>query len=230
MAWGAWQPAGLVVVGTVVTPRPGPPVAAAEPVGWCSLAIGTDGGPWAANSTDAAGRRPGNRARTPHVTLYQAGPRRRKIHPASRRRGASGKSAEAVAQRPRRHSSGTAAWARDRRIMSLLVVLSRPASRLHPLIDKTLSRRLLGAFRCPGREKGLHADAESLIVTVDAGPLCRRTAAAGSADAGEDRRYHVVAEGEQRGDRADGIRGYLVAEGPARLDDEVLAAELGTDL
>ena len=51
-------------------------------------------------------------------------------------------------------------------------------------------------------EQGLHADPEGLVVTVDGGPVCGRTAAAGTADAGEDQYYHVVAEGEQRDDGA----------------------------
>jgi hypothetical protein len=33
------------------------------------------------------------------------------------------------------------------------------------------------------------------MVTVHAGPVSGRTAAAGTADAGEDRRYRVVAQG-----------------------------------
>ena len=46
------------------------------------------------------------------------------------------------------------------------------------------------------------------------------------ADAGEDRGDDVVAEGEQRGDGAGGVAGYLVAAGAAGFDDELFAAQL----
>jgi hypothetical protein len=56
-------------------------------------------------------------------------------------------------------------------------------------------------------EQGLPADAEDLVVAVDGGPGLGFAADAAAADPGQDGRDDMVAEGEQRGDGAGGVRG-----------------------
>ena len=63
-------------------------------------------------------------------------------------------------------------------------------------IDKCCLCGCRERFDAQVAEEGLHADPEGLVVTVHAGPVCGRTAAAGTVDSSEDRRYHVVAEGQ----------------------------------
>src|SRR6266536_6506832 len=75
-------------------------------------------------------------------------------------------------------------------------------------------------------EEPLHADAEGLVVTVDGGPVRGLAAAAGAADAGDDRRDDVVAEGKQGGDGAGCLSRDVIAARPAGFDSEVLPAEL----
>jgi hypothetical protein len=60
-------------------------------------------------------------------------------------------------------------------------------------------------------EQGLYANPESLVVTVDVGPVCGLSAPAGAADSGQDGRDDVIAEGELGGDGAGRVRGDLVA-------------------
>ena len=72
----------------------------------------------------------------------------------------------------------------------------------------------------------MHIDAESFVVTVDAGPVRGFASHAGAADAGEDRGDDLVAEGEQGGDGARGAGRDVVAAGPAGFVDELFAAEL----
>jgi hypothetical protein len=60
-------------------------------------------------------------------------------------------------------------------------------------------------------EEGVHADAEGLLVKVNDGPVSGLAAATGAADADEDRRDYLVAEGEQAGDGAGLLGRYVVA-------------------
>src|ERR1035441_800565 len=60
-------------------------------------------------------------------------------------------------------------------------------------------------------EEGLYADAEGLIVAVDAGPDGGLASQPGAADAGEYRSDDLVAEGEQGGDGPGCVRGRVVA-------------------
>ena len=63
-------------------------------------------------------------------------------------------------------------------------------------------------------------------MAVDGGPVGGFAAAAGAADAGEDRGDDLVAEGEEGGDSAGRLGRDVVAAGPAGLDGEILPAEL----
>jgi phage terminase large subunit-like protein len=76
-------------------------------------------------------------------------------------------------------------------------------------------------------EEGLHADAEGLVVAVDGCAGGGFAAAAGAADAGQDGRDDVIAEGEQAGDSAGRAGRDVVAAGAAGLDGEVLATQFG---
>jgi hypothetical protein len=72
-------------------------------------------------------------------------------------------------------------------------------------------------------EEGLHIDADLLVVAVDAGPGGRFASPPETADAaGCD---DVLAQGQQGGDGARGLRLQVVAAGPAGFDDQFLAAE-----
>ena len=75
-------------------------------------------------------------------------------------------------------------------------------------------------------EEDLHADAEALVVTVDSGPAGGLAAHAGAADAGDDRGDDLVAEGEQRRDRAGGVGRDAVTACVPGLDGQVLAPQL----
>src|SRR5258708_9406008 len=75
-------------------------------------------------------------------------------------------------------------------------------------------------------EERLHADAEGLVVAVDGGPVRWHASAARAAHAREDGGDDLVAEGEKGGDGAGRSGRGVVAAGPARVDGEVLAAEL----
>ena len=74
-------------------------------------------------------------------------------------------------------------------------------------------------------EQRLHADAQSLVVAVDAGPVSRLAAPAGAADAGQDRGDDVVAEGEQGGDGSGSLRRDVVTAGSAGFVREALPAQ-----
>ena len=74
-------------------------------------------------------------------------------------------------------------------------------------------------------EERLHVDADLLVVAVNVGPGGRFASPAGAADAGEDRCEDLLAQGQQGGDGARGLRFQVVAAGPAGFGDEVLAAE-----
>ena len=69
-------------------------------------------------------------------------------------------------------------------------------------------------------------DAQGLVVAVDGGPDLGLAAHARAADPGQDGRDNVIAECKQRGDGTGAVRRDMVAAGPARFIDEVLAAEL----
>jgi len=96
--------------------------------------------------------------------------------------------------------------------------------RLHTVVEERSTRRLWNADRqkvvyargaagCDAEvgEEGLHADAEGLVVAVDGGPVCGLAAQSGAADTGQDGADDLVAEGEQAGDGAGGLRADLVA-------------------
>jgi hypothetical protein len=65
------------------------------------------------------------------------------------------------------------------------------------------------------QEQGLHADAEVLVVATMVQVLGLRRC--GAADPGQDGRDDTVAEGEQRGDAAGGVRRDEAATGPGGL-------------
>ena len=74
-------------------------------------------------------------------------------------------------------------------------------------------------------KSGLHIDADSFVVAVDAGPGAGFAAHPWAADAGEDGRDDLVAQGEQRGDGARGGCPDAVAARPSGFVDELLAAQ-----
>ena len=71
----------------------------------------------------------------------------------------------------------------------------------------------------------MHVDAESFVVTVDAGQVRGFASQAGAAHRGEDRGDDLVAQGEQGGDGARGQRWDSVAAGACGLVDELFAAK-----
>src|SRR6266567_6529988 len=75
-------------------------------------------------------------------------------------------------------------------------------------------------------EEDLHADAEALVVTVDAGRVGGLASQAGAADTGDERGDDLVAEGEKRRDRAGGAGRDAVTACVPGLDGQVLAPQL----
>ena len=73
-------------------------------------------------------------------------------------------------------------------------------------------------------EEGLHVDAELFVAGVDAGPGLG-FGPMWAADAGEDGRNDLFAEGEQRSDGARGQRRNPVGSRPPGLVDELFAAK-----
>ncbi|KMV15231.1 hypothetical protein ACT16_23020 [Mycobacterium heckeshornense] len=71
----------------------------------------------------------------------------------------------------------------------------------------------------------MHVDADSFVVTVDAGPVRGFASHLGATDPCEDGADDLIAQGEQGGDGARGQRRDVVAAGTAGLVDEPFAAE-----
>jgi hypothetical protein len=72
----------------------------------------------------------------------------------------------------------------------------------------------------------LHVDADSFVVTVDAGPVRGFASHPWAADPGQDGGDDLVAQGEQGGDRARRGRADVVAAGSAGFGDEVFGRSL----
>jgi hypothetical protein len=75
-------------------------------------------------------------------------------------------------------------------------------------------------------EKGLHLDADLLVVPVDGSPDGGLAAEMRAPDAGEDRRDDVVAEGDDARYGPGGLWRDLVAAGSGGFVDELFASEL----
>jgi hypothetical protein len=62
-------------------------------------------------------------------------------------------------------------------------------------------------------------------VLVGPGPVVGFAATSGNTDAGQDGRNHLVAQDDQCGDRADGLRWGVVTPSAVEFDQQVLAAQ-----
>ena len=71
----------------------------------------------------------------------------------------------------------------------------------------------------------MHIEAEGFVVAVDVGPGLGWAASSWCADSGDEGGDELAAGGQERGDVACGVAGYVVAAGAAGFGDVLFAAQ-----